>query len=215
MLLKIYYLVKKSLIDYGLTVICLISSVIAVTTMYQYSETNKQVVFSEHMINGLTRLELSLVDAETGQRGFIITNNKQYLDIYKYGLVTYQLELGGLIVLANKYPDVNQQIASLTKLATPKMAELAQTIELRRDSSFEAAQIEVNSHLGKNLMDKFRTSVDVIVKQQSLLLDEFEHRASVAANYATGSLIIGIVALFLTIKPAQSKSKVAARNGID
>ncbi len=98
-------------------------------------------------------------DAESGQRGYLITLNESYLASYHIGLATAAAELGSLETMSRHRPQQSARLVELRGLWTAKADELAATIELARKSGVEAAQAEVNRHLGKNLMDRIRQVV--------------------------------------------------------
>ena len=88
-------------------------------------------------ITRLEQLESVLKDAETGQRGFIITGDESYLQPFNQATERLPEDLEKL----RKYPSVvitPEEVAKVTALIQQKMAELNSTIELRRSQGFDA-----------------------------------------------------------------------------
>jgi PAS domain S-box-containing protein len=123
--------------------------------------------------DGITRLEQleSVVkDAETGQRGFIITGDESYLVPFNQATQRLPADLEKLgkcsrVVLAP------EEVAKVTMLIEQKMAELRSTIEVRRSGGFEAALPLVQAGSGKKLMDDLRNEVVQLKERQAAALE--------------------------------------------
>src|SRR5678815_293432 len=96
-------------------------------------------------VTRLEQLESVLKDAETGQRGFIITGDESYLRPFKEATERLPADLEKL----RKHPSVvitPEEVAKVTALIQHKMAELNSTIEVRRSRGFDAALPLVRAH---------------------------------------------------------------------
>src|SRR5215217_2342685 len=74
------------------------------------------------------RLQLLLQDAETGQRGFLLTRDDRYLEPYREAQAQLTPRLERLRVLAGDEAGFSAAIDRLAGLVDDKVAELAQTI---------------------------------------------------------------------------------------
>jgi signal transduction histidine kinase len=115
---------------------------------------------------------LQLQDAETGQRGYVITGQESYLEPYHVAIKTIDADIERLHVLMDRHPNDEQRarLAYLEPLITAKLAELDETIQVRRQQGFEAAQELIQTHRGKLVMDEFRSVVAELKKSESQLL---------------------------------------------
>ena len=114
------------------------------------------VLHSHAALDDINGLQSALTDAETGQRGYIITGKDTYLVPYRASLSAVAGYLHGLDALTGGQP-VNQARQSLLSAAvTDKLGELAQTINLRRTHGFFAAQAVVLSDRGERDMTRVR-----------------------------------------------------------
>jgi PAS domain S-box-containing protein len=119
-------------------------------------------------ISQLDQLVSTLKDAETGQRGFIITGDERYLQPYNDAvawLPHYIERLNSLQQSGNR-----SDIETITRLIQQKLAEVRETIELRRSAGLEAAAIVVRSNTGRDLMDELRAGVGRLRSQQTAAL---------------------------------------------
>ena len=105
------------------------------------------------------RLFEGLVDAETGQRGYLLTGRVEFLRPYEAGIVQVEKAIQSLSTTRSDEPAALALLAQIHRLGQARLTLLAQTIQLR-DSGKHAAAIEiVAGGEGKRLMDELRTSI--------------------------------------------------------
>lgn len=117
------------------------------------------------------RLQSILVDAETGQRGFLITGNESYLTPYRQALGRYREALAEVRQLAAYSPAQQQRVERLEPLVETKMEELERTIHLRQQEGLEAAQVVVRTDLGRKTMDEVRDVLQEVNQEEQRLLE--------------------------------------------
>jgi PAS domain S-box-containing protein len=150
------------------------------TTYGRYRSTQKLLAANgwvQHALKVNTQVEIVgslLKDAETGQRGYLLTGQEGYLQPY---LTATEKLPEALQKLGEMIPDNPEQARNLQKLrdlSTSKLAELKHTIELNRAGHTEAALTIVQSNLGKNDMEEIRTTLARMDAIESNVLDERE-----------------------------------------
>ena len=106
---------------------------------------------------------LSLMkDAETGQRGFVITGREAYLEPYDRALRAEPDAFQKLAQACRERPEQLARIRDLHTAVDAKLRELAETISVRRTAGLQAAVALVETDRGKNLMDDIRARGEVI-----------------------------------------------------
>lgn len=118
-----------------------------------------------------------LQDAETGQRGFILTGADSYLEPYNHAadqLPAALDELRRMTVAAGRDSSV---IAGLHVAVDNKLDELKDTIELRRSGGLEAALKRIGDDTGKKQMDRIRTILDGIKTEEQTAATASNDRA--------------------------------------
>jgi len=147
---------------------------------------------------------LALVDAETGQRGFLLTGRDEYLEPYNSALKRLD---GLLATLKDETRDNRPQqdrIARLEEMIATRLAGLEQAIGLRRKSEKEA-QASVLNGVAKAQMDAIRELVGEMRNRESELLGERRRRSSLAyqtaviAGLVTALAGLGLVAAFVRL----------------
>ena len=109
------------------------------------------------------RLEVllsTLKDAETGQRGYLLTGNEDYLQPYRAALARLPAALATTDVELSEGQSAS--LARLRTLADAKLAVLAQTIALRRSGDAAGALAVVETGRGRAIMDEIRATADAL-----------------------------------------------------
>ncbi|MGO9598242.1 MAG: PAS domain S-box protein [Isosphaeraceae bacterium] len=139
--------------------------------MQQLSEANRWVVHTHQVLEGLERFVSLLKDAESGQRGFLLTGDGRYLEPYTAASGQIPRELDTLFSLTGDNPAQQESLQRARKLADAKLAELDETIQLRRKSGPEAALQVVRSDRGKLIMDDFQAVANEMETREQKLLE--------------------------------------------
>lgn len=122
-----------------------------------------------NMLVALTELRSTLLDAETGQRGYILTRDPVYLQPYGEARRRFESELdrAELLLAAVATPRDEQRLRSLGELARSKLAELDHTVSLARAGDGEVAMAIVRSNAGKRDMDAIRQHMQALAASQA------------------------------------------------
>lgn len=143
---------------------------------------------------------LSLVkDAETGQRGFVMTGRERYLEPYINAVNHIQDDLTSLGLLTRDNPAQNERIKILRQHIDAKLNELADTIELRRTQGFTAAMQMVETDRGRADMDALRAQIQIMKEEETRLRAErFEHRNEAYYTAMISGILSGILGVLLS-----------------
>jgi signal transduction histidine kinase len=104
-----------------------------------------------------------LDDAETGQRGYLLTGNPDYLEPYNNAQIRLPGQLEKVRGLTANDPDQKATFDRLSSAVAGKLAELKDTIDLFRAGRRDEAMATVVTNRGKALMDEFRKDVGEMV----------------------------------------------------
>jgi len=106
----------------------------------------------------LVDMLLLIVDAESGQRGYLLTGNPEYLEPYKAATERYEHSFRELLRMDRAHGTIEQRerLARLSTLAGNKLFELESTIALFDGGNRDAALAVINTGNGKRTMDALR-----------------------------------------------------------
>ncbi|MDJ0703556.1 MAG: CHASE3 domain-containing protein [Leptolyngbyaceae cyanobacterium MO_188.B28] len=166
----------------GFGIIILLKGATTITTQISNKtliESNRWVAHTFNVEADLRTLERKLVDAETGQRGFVITGEDRYLEPYQAAIAELDTTFADLKTLISDNPEQIKRLSVVEELADDKLAELKETIDLKRQGKQEELLALIKSDQGKDIMDAIRVKLAEMVAVEDELMED---RAKVAAN---------------------------------
>nr|WP_322658053.1 response regulator [Dendronalium sp. ChiSLP03b]MDZ8204342.1 response regulator [Dendronalium sp. ChiSLP03b] len=162
-------------------------------------DTHNQVQKTQEKINRLEELLSDMKDAETGQRGYILTGQESYLEPYQAALTNIDQKIKELKDLIADQPSQQTQFAILEPLIAAKLAVLKQSIYLRQNQGFEVALQLIQTNQGKNLMDDIRKIINEMSNEDRGLLQQQSQAAKTSASKTILTLAIAICLSFLIL----------------
>lgn len=184
----------------GVLVFFVLSGVVAYLNLRTLRQDNEQIVYSGNVIVALDRLLSSIQDAETGQRGFLLTNSETYLEPYTAALRAIPGRLGEIAQLTKDNPNQQARIPILKLHVDAKLAELKDTIDLRQSKGEGAALAVINTDRGKVEMDAIRAQIAAMMHEEADL--RARRLAEMAEAYKTAlasGILSGILGIALTV----------------
>ena len=149
-----------------------------------------RVVRTHQTITSVDGLLSIMKDAETGQRGYVITGDRNYLTPFTDAQTALPQALADVDTLTADDHLQSSRFKDMRPYIQAKMAELEETINLRSTRNFAAAQSVVVTNRGKNDMDQIRTDVRAIQRDEEAERDRRLSEMAVAYRNATVSAIL-------------------------
>lgn len=140
----------------------------------------------------------SMQDAETGQRGYIISGQASYLEPYDRAERRLGAELPRLKALYRNSPQQSANLNWLETLITRKQAAMREAIVAHDTQGREAGLVAVSSGVGKAAMDDIRVAVDRMVAVDAQALADVTRRAD-ARSILTERLVGGLFFLLIAV----------------
>jgi signal transduction histidine kinase len=116
-------------------------------------------------------LQNLILDAETGQRGYLLTGNPAYLKPYLEARQNSEAQLAGFMSIMNGDPLQKADASKLAPMITNKLAELQQTIDLANANKRDEALARVKTNLGQALMAQARQIFSVMLQRSEERMD--------------------------------------------
>jgi CHASE3 domain sensor protein len=156
-----------------ITVVVLIGSLLSYRSHALLQQNTNLVVHTYQVMDATRDLLLAAEDAETGQRGFVITGEDSFLSPYlQASQHTIPERLGAMETMLRDDPSQFGRVRILRQLLEQKFGELALTIRERRVHGFEASRVMVENHSGMKMMDEIRNSISEIDQAEQTLLSQ-------------------------------------------
>ncbi len=178
----------------------LLSGAVSFSNVQVLKTDSQKIVQSHEVIAALDILLSTMQDAETGQRGFLLTGNEKYLQPYNDAVSKVNSELSTIATLTQDNNNQQTNLGQLKPHVEAKLAELKQTIDLRRGENATAAQAEVNTDRGKVEMDAIRAQLDVMGQEEARLRVARLAEMQAASRTAIASgVLVALLGMALTL----------------
>ena len=148
-----------------------------IISIFSYTKINS-LIESAALVNHTTQVTLdlekvigSLKDAETGQRGYLLTHDKKFLESFIKGLKEYPQNIKNVKQLIIDNPDQQKSLSTVEQLAQNRegyMRKILEVDKLRRPTTTELL-------IGKSIMDSLRTEINMIIAREDSLM---QHRTN-------------------------------------
>jgi signal transduction histidine kinase/CheY-like chemotaxis protein len=158
--------------------------------------TAQQADVTKRTISGVDAFLLAATNAETGQRGFLLSGEERYLAPYRQARADLPRILQSLQTVTMNRPDQAQRLQRLNALIDEKLAELALTIELRRTKGFDAALEVVRTDQGRILMSQMREICSQMLAVTNVRVAQYSAQARSSVDQAGLISILGGASLF-------------------
>jgi PAS domain S-box-containing protein len=199
------------------TTLLAINAVIAYRNVRQLDDDAKWVSHTHDTLAATDATMLALVDAETGERGYLLTGLDEYLQPYVVALPRLRDSLAKLDQATASNPSLHEDVVRLREMADRRLELLKERIDRRRRRAPDPGALEAGIK-GKQQMDAIRGLVaDIKATEQSLLAERQQRsRAAYATAVSTGLVTdaLGLVAVgafvWLVNRSAATRQQAAA-----
>ncbi len=147
---------------------------------HEREKTREQLVAHTYqVIDAIQTLLSTLQDAETGQRGYLLTGDDRYRKPFDSALREETSVRGTLRQLTSDEPAQQSRLDSVDRLVAAKVSELRTTIALRRKEGLNAALSVVRTDEGEQIMDESRRTLEAMEQEERMLLEKRTAEANV------------------------------------
>jgi PAS domain S-box len=186
-----------------------------------YDRLNDQVRRNHEVKEELSAVLRLVVDAETGQRGYLITDDLGYLEPYQEATSQIDARLARLDSLTKNSRQQQQRMNELRRIEREELALLQQTVQLDKEGrDLEAGQL-VLSGVGREKMDELRHVIADMQREEDQVLAMRANLANrgqwtiVFASLATAVLSIAVYLLVVRVVRIAARSKELARSEVE
>ena len=134
-------------------------------------ETFAYIIHERDIRRASADLLQTLVDAETGQRGFLLTQDESFLNVYEKAMTNVRANLSTVAELVKLRPLKEERMPELKRLIDSKLEEMSHTVSLTREGRRDEAIELTRSELGRELMDQIREILDFFRSQSDVNVD--------------------------------------------
>jgi signal transduction histidine kinase len=165
----------------------------AYRTSSQHVASVEATLSTDDFLRRLDELLSTIQDAETGQRGYLLTSDDAYLMPFRDAQSQLNDRLSHIDTLATRNGVGPEDLARLRDLVGRKMAELQRTIALHDAGQSEAALREVNTHLGQQYMTEIRALISRLKARQVSAFQQRLRQQRERQEQLNALLLIGVL----------------------
>jgi two-component system cell cycle sensor histidine kinase/response regulator CckA len=203
-------------IGYGLTLfVLLLIGVVAFLSIRDLVRNSDRVAHTQEVMAHAALVGSLLADAETGQRGYLVTGDPIYLEPYTAAAGSLRIEVDSLALLTHDNPRQRQRTGHLRTLTSERMAMLAAGITARRQGGPESGRQWLIQDKGRRAMDEARSVLQDIRDQEEVLLEKRDRAARGSAMLATMLIILGSLAGIVAVALASGMVRRDLRRRIE
>ncbi len=174
---------KKILAGYLLSLaLLLVLGTAAILSVRSYKESARLEDHTRDILDLVDRIELDLLNAQTAQRGFLLSGQESYLRPYTEAVATLPEAIAELASLTAGNTAQRDRVARLRQFATAKLSAIERTLQLRRGPDATAATAAFAEDRDDILMSDIREITDDIRADQLTLLERVSGAAATRAQ---------------------------------
>jgi signal transduction histidine kinase len=157
----------------------------------------------------------NMLDAETGQRGYLLTGEASYRQPYDTAIKEVDGNLATLRQLYTERPAEMAQIAELSKHVLRKVAEMDMSVRLRQDGKEDAWKFVITTDVGREEMEAIRATALQLVKVSNKTLHDGQTQVLRSLQLARiGTAVVALAALiafFLYLRQTHALRSIGER----
>lgn len=158
-------------------VLCIVvgNAILAMNTIQSLTQTQQRLDDTGMLNSAIEKLHLSIVQAESGQRGYLLTGEDDYLVPYYDALEQLNSQAALVKGLRSEIDGQADKVAQLLHLVDEKVAVLTRTAQLALADKERRAQYLLETHEGRNLYREIRVLAGEIQDAESAFkLEQFK-----------------------------------------
>jgi diguanylate cyclase (GGDEF)-like protein len=165
----------------------------------QTRDSFRWVTHSAEVIETMDDAFTALRDAESGQRGYMLTRNATFAESVESRIATSRREMGRLVTLTADNPAQNGRARELQALMQRRATMLSGALDVARNGDFERGRAIIASGSGRDIMTMITLRIDSFLAEERVLRNSRIAAADHRLGYARKVAIIGgpLIAVFI------------------
>jgi len=214
-----WYAGNGATIGFGLAIVVLIATgMLTYRNVETMARNDRQVVHTHEVLDQLRQILATVTQAETGQRGYVITGQDAYLEPYHRAMASIFVQLDDLITLTTDNVEQQRRAARLRPKVEARVISLGRAIELRNSGGFDASRAWILEGVGRQQMEEARELVAEMVATEEHLLDLRAKESEQSRQTAVSTSLLGtgvglamvIAAYTLSAREAATRQRMNA-----
>ncbi len=178
----------------------LVTAYAAYSNVIGMRENEARIRNTHEVLTALDELLIATLNVESGQRGFVITGEEEYLEPYRAGVEDVRRSLPSLEALTQANEAQGQSFGILRSAVETRLGLAERSVQARRDEGFAAAIEMIDSDRGKIAMDAIRQQIaQMNVEEGRERQQRVEELAAASRAAILGAVITSLIGIGLTV----------------
>jgi PAS domain S-box-containing protein len=157
----------------------------------QYAESVSWIDHTHRVIETLDQILKDVKDAESGARGYIISNEESFLGPFHQSFHLKAEHIAKLKVLTADNPIQQNHIGRLDSLVDSKLSRLNEFIQTRKREGFNGSAFITNTGVGRQIMEKIAVLVGDMQEEERSLLKKRQNQLTINASLNRAVNVLG------------------------
>ncbi|MBZ9937621.1 CHASE3 domain-containing protein [Mesorhizobium sp. BR1-1-16] len=161
------------------------------------SDDTRWVAHSLGVENELSLLQLAVRRAESGQRGYLLTQDPDYLKVYEESVQTIPTRMANLKAMVDDNSEQTARVQQLAEVVAAKHDELLKIADLQRQGRNSDALAIIRDPAGQATMGSFTDVGTAVRTAERALLADRTARSAATARWLLATTLLGAVAIMV------------------
>ncbi|MCO5103289.1 MAG: response regulator [Burkholderiaceae bacterium] len=208
---------------FGFLLAALATVLIGIVTYWASAERGNAVARlgrAQQSVEQLQKVMRTAIEAESGQRGFLLTGEARYLSVYEMAVGKMPEQLDALRRTLNERESLIERHKELAALIDAKWDQLARTVALYRSGKTDEALSLARAGHGQTILEKLRAVGDAFAAELQQRADERRDEWRTSANWSTwvaggGSVLLLVLIGMAAAMTAREQANKARQSWVD
>jgi two-component sensor histidine kinase/CHASE3 domain sensor protein len=155
------------------------------------------VILNYEVRNQARELTISLSEAESSQRGYLLTRDESYLESYQGAAASIDTRLLSLAALTNSDPQQTERVSSIASEVVSKTAEMARSVALVQEQRGAEARTLIETGMGERLMDSLQHRLEQFIGEENQKLLDRNREIDQSRRLLVGAIITALAGAVL------------------
>lgn len=178
-------------------VLVMLAAVAALVLVQGIDRQLSDVIHTYEVRNQARELTISLSEAESSQRGYLLTRDESYLEPYRGAAASIDMRLLSLTALTDADPEQAARVRSIASEIVAKAAEMERTVALVAQRRGAEARTLIETGMGERLMDNLRLALEQFIREENQKLLDRNHEIDQSRRMLVGAIITALAGAVL------------------
>ena len=184
--------VGQRLVVFASLALVMLAAVAALVLVQGIDRQISDVIHTYDVRNQARELTISLSEAESAQRGYLLTRDESYLEPYRGAAASIEMRLLSLTALTDGDAEQAARVRSIASEIVTKTAEMARTFALVQAHRGAEARTLIETGMGERLMDNLRLALERFIGEENQRLLNRNREIDQSRRLLVGAIITAL-----------------------